>query len=343
MNVLLDAVNEILGTKYNSMLVNRYRSRDVCLGVHKDDEECLVKEASISTLSFGCIRRMKIAPDGDKYKPVCELVLKPGSLLTMMPGFQEKYWHSIPEGRKSTQKERGLRYSVTFRQLSPQTASTLPVAESLPPVVQPTVQGNVLGNAHPDTFVFGSSLVKGLDEQMLSKYAKNFKVLCNRGATIGKIYENVERIRDSGAYDTSQVSTVFLMCGGNDVENLKAKKRNDVKFVLEDYEDLVDLVKEVFPGAKINILSLIPRRNRYGFHIDNMHKVNRWLESFCKKKSIRFVDIFSFYLVKLPNIWKLNKKLFNRDNLHFSPIGDSVLAKVLLGVANSPRVLNQYF
>jgi lysophospholipase L1-like esterase len=178
---------------------------------------------------------------------------------------------------------------------------------------------------------------------MLSKYAKNFKVLCNRGTTIGKIYENVERIRDSGAYDTSQVSTVFLMCGGNDVENLKAKKRNDVKFVLEDYEDLVDLVKEVFPGAKINILSLIPRRNRYGFHIDNMHKVNRWLESFCKKKSIRFVDIFSFYLVKLPNIWKLNKKLFNRDNLHFSPIGDSVLAKVLLGVANSPRVLNQYF
>jgi alkylated DNA repair dioxygenase AlkB len=82
MNVLLDAVNEFLGTKYNSMLVNRYRSRDVFLGVHKDDEECLVKEASISTLSFGCIRRMKIAPDGDKYKPVCELVLKPGSLLT---------------------------------------------------------------------------------------------------------------------------------------------------------------------------------------------------------------------------------------------------------------------
>ena len=68
-----------------------------------------------------------------------------------------------------------------------------------------------------------------------------------------------------------------------------------------------------------------------------MHKVNRWLESFCKNNLIRFVDIFSFYLVKLHYIWKLNLKLFNGGKVHFSSTGDSVIAKVLIGVANSPR------
>ena len=348
MNLLLDAVNEIQGTKYNSMLVNRYRSRNVFLGVHKDDESCLVKEAPISTLSFGCTRRMKIAPDGDKHKLACQLFLSPGSLLTMMPGFQEKYWHSIPEGRKSLKSERGLRYSVTFRQLkvaqpSLQTANTLPAAKEPVPVVEmqssPTTSTTpaaiVCDGNTPDTFVFGSSLLKGLDEQNLSKYAKNFKVFCNRGAAVRDIYEDVEKVRDRREYDTTKVTSVFLLCGGNDVESLG--KGGNIHFLFEDMEDLVDLVKEVFPNALVNFISLIPRKAMYLEHIRNMHKVNDWLSVFCRKNSVRFVDIFSFFVNKTPSGWWLNLKLFNRSKLHFSLTGDSIIAKVCIGVANSPR------
>ena len=68
-----------------------------------------------------------------------------------------------------------------------------------------------------------------------------------------------------------------------------------------------------------------------------MHAVNNWLSRFCKKEKIRFVDVFSFFLVKTPREWWLNDKLFNGSRLHFSKVGDSVLAKVVIGVANLPQ------
>ncbi len=111
-----------------------------------------------------------------------------------------------------------------------------------------------------------------------------------------------------------------------------------MKFIYEDIEDLVDLIREVFPNSKINIFSSIPRRSKYVNHIQNMHRLNSWLNRFDKKNSdIRFVDIFSFYVIKSTSIWKLSTKLFNRSLIHFSRVGDSVLAKVLIGVANRPR------
>ncbi len=75
----------------------------------------------------------------------------------------------------------------------------------------------------------------------------------------------------------------------------------------------------------------------YKKHISNMHTVNNWIRKFCKKENVRFVDIFSFFLTKTSKEWWLNEKLFNRSKLHFSKVGDSVLAKVLIGVANLPH------
>ena len=188
-----------------------------------------------------------------------------------------------------------------------------------------------------DTFVFGSSLLKGLDENTMSKYSKNFKVFCHPGACVSDIYEDVEKMQNSLEYDTTKVSSVFLLCGGNDLEKLKNDTTSSIKFVFEDIEDLVDLTREVFPNAKIHLISAIPRRSQYSSHIRNMHRLNYWLNKFCKKKSLRFVDIFSFFVNKLESgVWKLNRKLFNGSMLHFSRIGDSVLAKVLIGVANLP-------
>ena len=97
------------------------------------------------------------------------------------------------------------------------------------------------------------------------------------------------------------------------------------------------MTREAFPCAKVNVLSLIPRRAKYRDHIRNMHAYNLWLEDFCETKAIRFVNVWSFFLIKTPNMWPLSKKLFSKDLLHFSNIGDSILGRVLIGVANSPR------
>ena len=356
MKELLDAVNAKEGTNYNSMLVNKYRDFKVALGPHKDDEKCLNPSSPISTLSLGATRKFSIFLNDNKQLPAETLTLVPGSLFTMLPGFQEKYWHAVEAGDKNSQFERGVRYSVTFRCILPPTpaAVSVPTLSAVPvtkdddkaaPVSEEHVAtpatehitNQQASNIH-DTFVFGSSLVKGLDDKILSKYTKNFKVFTNSGACIGDIYEDIERIRDCGKYVLTNITNVFLICGGNDVEN--AKSDEDIKCVYEDFWDIMYLAKLVFPNAKINFVSLIPRRAKYDSHIRNMHKVNLWLKGFASyvnDESIRYVDIFSFFLLKTSSAWTLNNKLFNGSKLHFSAIGDSVLAKVLIGVANRPR------
>ncbi len=58
--------------------------------------------------------------------------------------------------------------------------------------------------------------------------------------------------QSSALYDTAIVSNVFLLCGGNDLENFDKSYSNkeNIKFLFEDMEDLVELTRKVFPLAK---------------------------------------------------------------------------------------------
>ena len=343
---LCSAVNKIRGTNYNSLLASRFKDVNCYLGPHKDDEKCLKPTSPISSLSLGATRSLHISNNVDKHVPVETVILIPGSLFTMEPGFQDLYYHSIAAGDKKKKNkkknvERGVIYSVTFRELIPTSSEESSVEEAPAPTttnIDTTPSEETPPTETLDTFVFGSSLLKGLDEKTLSKYSKNFKVFCHPGACVSDIYEDVEKMQSSVEYDTAKVSGVFLLCGGNDLEKLEKEKDSDIKFVFEDVEDLVYLTREVFPNAKIHLISTIPRRSQYISHIRNMHRLNYWLNRFCKRESLRFIDIFSFYVNKLESgVWELNRKLFNGSRLHFSKIGDSVLAKVLIGVSNLPR------
>ena len=352
---LLRAMNKLMGTNYNHMLVNKYRDVNCALGPHKDDEKTLNPASPISSMSFGKTRELQISLDAAKHSPVKCLLLTAKSIFTMLPGFQDKYWHAIAAGDKNVVADsiyRGVRYSVTFREmLQPQLPTPPPLPLTPGPASQPAPaeqsNTNVLSStqhpptvdslsAEPDTLVFGSSLLKGLDDKLLSKYERKFKVYCHSGAHVKDIYEDIERVENENKVDFNKVNNVFLLCGGNDLENIKSD--NELTHVFEDIEDLLGLARDVFPCAKINIFSLIPRRSKYKNHIVNMHKVNHWLEVSCKKwKNIRMVNIFTHFLIKKHDIWELSSKLFNSSNLHFNKVGDSVLAKVLLGVANLPR------
>ena len=340
MGNLLETVNKKLNTTFDSMLVNKYRNVNCSLGAHKDDERCIDQSSPIATLSLGSVRRLQMSSNDNKTKVVNTVFLTPHSIFCMLPGFQEKYYHSVPAGRGSIKKEKGIRFSVTFRRLLP------PTEEHSLPAHRPDTDASITlkvpvastnaktEDTHPDALVFGSSLTKGLKARELSKYNRRFKVFTNRGAHVKDIYEDIERELQKGVIDTSKVKCVFLVCGGNDIEAIK--EDCDMKFLREDFEDLFNLTREAFPQAKVNVISILPRRSKYRLHISNMHSVNEWLQDFCRMDSIRFVDMFSFFLHKRPTIWSLNSKLFNGSKLHFNSVGDSVLAKVLIGVANRP-------
>ena len=152
------------------------------------------------------------------------------------------------------------------------------------------------------------------------------------------IINDVKKVEHEGSLDMNHISNVFLICGGNDIiEN--AYPDSDITEFINSYHSLVELTKESFPNAKINVFSLIPRRGIYDNHIDRMYHVNDMLNKMCKEQEIRFVNIFSHFLQYNHSYGchSMITNLFKNDMLHFSDIGSSVLAKVLIGVVNKPR------
>lgn len=346
---LLSAVNSQMKTEYNSILVNKYKDLHCSLGFHKDDETSIDPSSPISALSLGATRRLNISLNGDKYVVKHSYRLESQSMFTMLPGFQDAFYHSIAPGRKSIKKERGVRISVTFRRILPEPGSTQqndttaypPPATESREEEEEEKKKQILDKDekqtyHPDTIVFGSSLAKSLDATLLSRYSKTFKVYSNSGARVKDIEDDVKKMKEDQHLDTTKVSSVFLLCGGNDVGQLR--QDSDIINIYDDYTSLVAFTQIVFPNAKINVISLIPRIARYKSHIQNMHIMNEWLEIFCTKNSHRYVDIFTHFLVTLPrpHIWHIDGKLFRHDRVHFSDVGNSVIAKVLIAVANTP-------
>ena len=183
-----------------------------------------------------------------------------------------------------------------------------------------------------DTIVFGSSLVKELKPDLLAKYGQTFTVVSRSSAHISDIAEDIKVVKDT--VDCKSVKNLFFVCGGNDVENLP--EAHTLDGIFQDFAQLFDLAKETFPNAKVNVISLIPRRvNNLGQeHVYRMHDVNQYLSDICKKLGMRFVNVYSCFIRRNG---RLNKKCFNGSLIHFSPTGNSVLGKFIIAVTYRPR------
>ena len=133
---------------------------------------------------------------------------------------------------------------------------------------------------------------------------------------------------------------VFLVCGGNDVENIRSEK--GMETLKSSYSALINDIRAVLPEVRINVISLIPRRVRDNGQMERMFKMNDFLQLICTQDNeCYYIDIFSHFLKSKKlfynsKVVKLNDKLYGSDNLHFSPRGNSVLAKVIIGVTYNP-------
>ena len=56
-------VNEVLGTNFNTILLNKYKHGDDCIGFHKDRETGWAKGSGFATLAFGAARDFQIKCD----------------------------------------------------------------------------------------------------------------------------------------------------------------------------------------------------------------------------------------------------------------------------------------
>jgi alkylated DNA repair dioxygenase AlkB len=107
---LKQQVEESCGESFNSCLLNLYAHGQQGMGWHSDDEQTLLKDAAIASLSLGAERRFcfKHKRTGDRV----ETALKHGSLLVMRGSTQRHWLHNVPKSARV----KDPRINLTFRQ-----------------------------------------------------------------------------------------------------------------------------------------------------------------------------------------------------------------------------------
>lgn len=108
---LRDRLQEIVGARFNSVLLNLYRSGRDSIGMHADDEPELGREPVIASVSLGDERRFRFERKDRTHKGV-GIDLAHGSLVVMRGQTQRNWKHGIDKIRSDRE-----RINLTFRML----------------------------------------------------------------------------------------------------------------------------------------------------------------------------------------------------------------------------------
>ena len=114
---LRQIIEELIGTKFNSCLLNLYHNGNEGMGWHSDDEKSIGKNNTIASLSLGAEREFLLKHK--QTKRIASVVLEHGSLLIMKDATQANWLHSLPKSKNVTQP----RINLTFRKIVHQAGS----------------------------------------------------------------------------------------------------------------------------------------------------------------------------------------------------------------------------
>ena len=106
---MLTLVNNMFGTHYNGILVNKYKTGNDYISAHSDDEKTL-DDTGVIALSYGATRKFRIR-DRKTKKIVKDIPLISYSIMQMGGKFQQEFTHEIPVEKKVKSE----RISFTFR------------------------------------------------------------------------------------------------------------------------------------------------------------------------------------------------------------------------------------
>jgi alkylated DNA repair dioxygenase AlkB len=110
---LKSGVEAVVGTDFNSVLLNYYRHHRDSMGFHSDDEEELGRRPIIASVSVGEERTFILKPKTEKALKPVRLPLASGSLL-LMKGETQHYWqHGIAKEARPC----APRVNLTFRRI----------------------------------------------------------------------------------------------------------------------------------------------------------------------------------------------------------------------------------
>jgi alkylated DNA repair dioxygenase AlkB len=110
---LRDALEVVCGVRFNSVLLNRYRTGTDSMGWHADHEPELGAEPVIASVSLGATRRFDLRHNATGV--VRSFRLTSGSLLVMRGQTQAQWRHRVPKEPAVS----GERVNLTFRVVMP--------------------------------------------------------------------------------------------------------------------------------------------------------------------------------------------------------------------------------
>lgn len=109
LDLLLELINEMFGSNFNGILINRYNSGDEYIGAHSDDEKNL-DLTGVVAISCGGERIFRIR--NKKTKEIYQdIPISNLDVIHMGGDFQKEFTHEIPPTKKLVD----IRYSFTFR------------------------------------------------------------------------------------------------------------------------------------------------------------------------------------------------------------------------------------
>jgi alkylated DNA repair dioxygenase AlkB len=106
-------VEQRVGTRFNSVLLNYYRTGQDSMGWHADDERELGKAPVIASVSLGATRTLQLKHRSAVDVERVSLDLLHGSLLVMHPPTQAQWLHQIPKRKRVAPPTE--RINLTFR------------------------------------------------------------------------------------------------------------------------------------------------------------------------------------------------------------------------------------
>ena len=337
--------------QFNSVLVNFYKDGNCFIPPHSDSEECIEEDSVIMTVSLGATRSVKFY-NHLTGEVASTIELRHGELTAMTKLSQKLYKHEILPDPLCNE----MRVSLTFRLIRPevrvtqsdtnfmesenhvsggmepsgyvpfQTNSPTPADKSLP-----VPSGNTVPTAPPppdNALYISSSMFRFIDTKKLSSECITADKLFYPGADASSMLSRLKR--DLETTFTATPSSIFIMCGTNNVDSIYFG-RSSLHNAFQGLQELLEYLKMKFKNIPITILNILPR-STLGRN-DIVNELNKYLEAFCHKNlHFNYLDtksLFSFRDGTRINRYFVPPNNKVRDNCHLNSTGVARLGKFI--------------
>ena len=220
---IMDLVNQDENTTVdmNACLISCMSSKECNLRYHSDNESFIDQRSDICTIPFGPDRSLDFiskmnyprVKNGISLPPEYSVSATNHSLNIMKAGCQSQILHRIPPGNKG-----GVRYSLSFRKVLPQTPeATTSLNNSAVNCDTPRVIPNSYRSRKKISFLAGDSYFARLDADKPGKRKQAVYNISKGGSKIDDVLQSLKKFDKE--HPEIKVKKLFLSIRTNDIRN----------------------------------------------------------------------------------------------------------------------------